>query len=160
VAASGAGRRDRRRPAHGYIYVIRFSTGAVKAGQTGNPAARLRQYSHGAAQYDVHIVEAWLSRPHTNHLANEAAVLAEGRRSGQPLGSESFLCDYGDLVTFAEGLPFENEPVIGGDPKPAAVRALARQVKARRLRAEGKSIRQIAREMGVSLGTAHADVRE
>ncbi len=70
----------------GYLYVIQFSTGAIKVGQTRrHPRARLAEHRRDAAVYGVNITRQWVSRPHMGFLRTEAALidaclLAKGRQ--------------------------------------------------------------------------------
>jgi hypothetical protein len=59
----------------GYLYVIRFSTGVVKVGQTAHPRRRLFEHRRDAAAYKVNVVRFWISEAHPNFLANETMLI-------------------------------------------------------------------------------------
>jgi predicted GIY-YIG superfamily endonuclease len=72
---------------HGYIYVIEFSNGMVKVGQTTSPASRTRSHSAYAKTLGAAIVQVWFSEEHKDYLASEerlkramAAISADRHR--------------------------------------------------------------------------------
>jgi len=69
----------------GHLYVLQFSTGWIKVGQTNSPRRRLAEHRRDAEVYGVNITRIWVSRPHRGFLRTEAALIeaclaAKGRR--------------------------------------------------------------------------------
>lgn len=150
--------RNRHSP-DGYVYVVEFSSGAVKVGHTTDPATRANAHRIDAARYGLTITRAWLSRPHADHAGNERALIVEGRRIGTQLATEYFDCSFQALASFAAALPMESAAAPQRAPKPAALRAERKRTEARRMRADGLSFREIADALGISLGAAHGYCR-
>ncbi len=72
----------------GYLYVLQFSTGVIKVGQTTRIHRRLGEHRRDAAAFGVNITRCWVSRPHRGFLKTEAALIeacliAKGRRVRQ-----------------------------------------------------------------------------
>ncbi len=89
----------------GYLYVLRFSTGIVKVGQTTNPASRLRTHHSEAKAYGAPIVDVWLSPPHGRYLRNETALIRYCASRAPRLRSEYFHgLDFEDAVARATQL--------------------------------------------------------
>lgn len=61
----------------GYLYVIEFSTGVIKVGQTRDPQRRLGEHRRSAGAFGVSITQFWLSPPHANYLETEAALIID-----------------------------------------------------------------------------------
>jgi DNA-directed RNA polymerase specialized sigma24 family protein len=150
--------RNRHSPL-GYVYVIAYSTGAVKVGKTLQPRARARDLRFAAAQFGVTITDAWVSRPHGEYAANEVRLHAACAALGPCWGPETFACSLHDVVAAADGLPMTNTPPA--EPtnlRGAQARAAQRRAKVLELHAEGYQQREIAAELGCSVGTVHADL--
>ncbi len=112
VKAAGA------RQGEGYLYVILFSTGAIKIGQSRVPRRRLGEHRRDAAVFGVNITRYWISRPHVGFLRTEAALIdaclqAKGRQ---------FRREYFSDIAFdiAVGLAFQ---VVAPQPAATAGRA-------------------------------------
>lgn len=58
-----------------YVYVLGFSTGSVKVGQSFDPARRIREHRRDAAAFGVVLVSFWVSPAHHNYLDNEVALI-------------------------------------------------------------------------------------
>lgn len=85
----------------GYIYVIGFSTGTVKAGRTNNPRGRITSHLIDAEKFGATISNLWLSTRHANYRSNERELLA---LLGSPShGNEYFTdIDFKGAVRLAE----------------------------------------------------------
>ncbi|MER7280457.1 GIY-YIG nuclease family protein [Dactylosporangium sp. NPDC000244] len=59
----------------GYLYVIEFSTGVIKVGQTADPRRRLPEHRRDADAFKVAIVNFWISPAHWNYLDNEIDLI-------------------------------------------------------------------------------------
>lgn len=59
----------------GFLYVLRFSTGTVKVGQTWDLRRRISEHRRNAEAYNVAITSLWTSPPHVNYLDNEIALI-------------------------------------------------------------------------------------
>lgn len=98
-----------RRSLERYVYVIEFSSGTVKVGQTANPRARLGEHDNAAQAHGHTIQRSWVSAPHTAYKENEGALIAFGaERWPNAVGREAFTdADYEVIVEFALGLQYE-----------------------------------------------------
>lgn len=63
-------------PGEGFLYILKFSTGTVKVGQTTNPHRRLSEHFRDASAYNVAITDWWLSPAHVNYLGNEVELIS------------------------------------------------------------------------------------
>lgn len=73
--------RTKSRGIDGYIYIIRFSTGVVKAGKSSNPRGRIGAHLNDAQKFNAEIDQLWLSVRHRNYSENEKMLLS---RMGDP----------------------------------------------------------------------------
>lgn len=85
----------------GYLYVIEFSTGTLKAGRSNNPRGRVATHLDHARKFGATISRLWLSVPHANYKENEQLLLKE---LGKPShGAEYFeSMGFDDAVAIAE----------------------------------------------------------
>jgi hypothetical protein len=89
----------------GHLYVVGFSTGAIKVGQTRDPRKRLREHRRDAGAYGVKIVNVWVSEVHVRYLMNETLLIGACRRMGTPARSEYFTgIEFDDAVACAARL--------------------------------------------------------
>jgi hypothetical protein len=73
---------------NGFIYVVGFSTGTVKAGKTENPRKRIKSHVRDAKKFNTTVEGVWLSGLHKNYAENERQLL---KLLGVPThGSEYF----------------------------------------------------------------------
>jgi hypothetical protein len=103
------------RPKHErYVYVLGFSTGAVKVGQTFDPARRIREHRRDAAAFNVNLVSFWVSPAHKNYLANEAELIAGCLAISPSVRKEYFPnLAYADAIKVARGLTFYSADLSG-----------------------------------------------
>lgn len=103
-----------------YIYVLGFSTGGVKVGQTFDPARRIREHRRDAAAFGVNLVSFWVSPPHLNYLATEASLIACCLDVSTPVRKEYFPeVSFSYAVHIANQLPLQSrdssrQPTQGG----------------------------------------------
>lgn len=91
----------------GHVYVVLFSTGALKVGQTKDAAKRSRQYAYAAGQQGSFVTKTWTSPRHTTVDENEQNLISFClKRYGEPIqGREAFAgADFDEVVTYAESL--------------------------------------------------------
>ncbi|MFD5027058.1 hypothetical protein [Streptomyces sp. NPDC058373] len=102
-------REQVRHRAERYVYVIEFSSGIVKVGQSGRPQARVREHEKAAAMHGHTILRRWVSAPHTGCDANEKLLIAfAAERWPASSGREAFTdAHYDEIVEFAAGLQYE-----------------------------------------------------
>lgn len=81
----------------GYIYVIGFTTGTVKAGRTNNPRGRIKAHLDAARKFGAGIAALWLSVRHANYMDNERELLSL-------LGKPDYGSEYFTSVSFAEAV--------------------------------------------------------
>lgn len=69
----------------GFLYILQFSTGAIKVGQTVDLRKRLADHRLDAHAFNVAITDYWVSPAHVEYLANEQRLITYckslGRRS-------------------------------------------------------------------------------
>ncbi len=95
------------RDGEGFIYVIQFSTGAIKVGQTVEPRTRLNKHRRDAEVYGVVIVDYWVSPQHANYLSSETLLIKHCREVATPVKKEYFIgLAFADAVAIAGRLPF------------------------------------------------------
>lgn len=94
-------RRARGDGLDGYLYIIEFSTGTLKAGRSNNPRGRIKSHLDDARKFGATITRLWLSAPHSGYKENEALLLEQ---LGDPsYGAEYFTSTgFDDAVTIAE----------------------------------------------------------
>lgn len=91
----------------GYLYVILFSTGVVKVGQTRDPQRRFAEHRRQAEVFDVSIHDVWLSGEHDDYMTNETLLKAHCSRIATPIKPEYFRdVDFGTVVAFARSIQF------------------------------------------------------
>jgi hypothetical protein len=151
--------RDHHSP-HGYLYVVEFSSGAVKVGHTTDPRARANSLRIDAQKYGLTLTRWWLSPRHTNHADNERKLLFVAPGLGEKLATEYFRCNFHDLVAAASSLPMKVAPVAPAYLTAGQRRTAAKRAKARELRELGYSISEIVAELNISRGSAHGYVRD
>lgn len=97
-----------RRDIERYIYVVEFTSGSVKVGQTGNPNKRIGQHSMAAQAHGHSASRTWVSGPHIEYVANEAALIAFcEERWSVAVGHETFeAADFASILEYAQGLPY------------------------------------------------------
>lgn len=82
---------ERAELGNGCVYVIEFSTGRVKIGQSDKPAKRVRSHVDIAEFHQQSATRVWLSPSHEMPGTTERALLAFARRMGtQVAGREYF----------------------------------------------------------------------
>ena len=92
----------------GYVYVMAFSNGTVKVGQTQNAGRRLSSHKSSARCFGLAVTGEWVSPLHAEWHANERALkeIAAGL-GGTPVSLEYFSdIDFDVLVARARKLPF------------------------------------------------------
>lgn len=93
---------------HQFVYVLQFSSGTVKVGQTKSPESRLSQHAEEARRHGCTVVQSWVSPPHVGHGANEKALIKFcATRWAKATGSEYFAgASFEQTVEYAKSLPF------------------------------------------------------
>lgn len=104
-------RTMRVKPIERHVYVIEFTSGTLKVGQTGSPKNRLKEHEKGAEAHGYAVARSWFSDAHVQYDENEAALIAFcGARWSRTSGREFFLSgDFDLVVDYAQGLPFRRE---------------------------------------------------
>lgn len=80
----------------GYIYVIEFSNGTIKVGNTTDPASRLGSHASTASAFNITADRVWISSPHATYIRSEnrlieaTAHIAGGRRRREYFSGVSF----------------------------------------------------------------------
>lgn len=91
-----------------FVYVIEFTSGTVKVGQTANPEKRLLAHKQGARAHGHAIARSWVSMPHVNYDASEQSLIAFcSARWSASSGHEYFAgAGFEQVVEYAKTLPF------------------------------------------------------
>lgn len=75
----------------GFVYVLKFATGAVKIGSTACPSRRIGEHRRNAYQLGTRLVDVWLSQPSAEYVWVEGELLDRVRKAGfVRLGREWF----------------------------------------------------------------------
>lgn len=92
----------------GYIYIILFESGILKAGRTQKPAQRISNHASNAAAFSTSISQVWVSCPHDNFASNEAELMASVAAMATKQNNREFFegIDFSDAVALAEQLVF------------------------------------------------------
>jgi hypothetical protein len=61
---------------HGFLYVIQFSIGTVKVGQSQDPHRRVASHRRDADAFGVQIARMWVSGPHVEFRDTEQSLIA------------------------------------------------------------------------------------
>jgi hypothetical protein len=94
----------------GYIYVVEFTTGTVKVGQTEDPRQRLTTHQIEAGVFGVGVAAYWISPAHRNFKVNETLLIAECRKVSRRSRREYYHeLGYDAAVDFALGLEFDSQ---------------------------------------------------
>lgn len=97
----------------GYLYVLQFSTGSIKVGQTVDLQRRLADHRRDAHAFNVAITDYWVSPAHQGYLANERLLIAFCGHVSRRAKSEYFHgIDLATVREFAAGLVAD---ALGGD---------------------------------------------
>lgn len=99
----------------GYAYVLEFSNGIIKVGQTMAPRLRCRQHEIKAQAVGVTLAQTWVSPLHRQYDKTEKALISAATSMGQlAQGAEYFVgCDFDALVQEASSWEFtESSPEI------------------------------------------------
>jgi hypothetical protein len=93
--------RDKYDPGH--VYVIRFGSGLVKVGKTGDHHSRMRSHAKWANVYGDTIEDTWISARHRKQSKTERRLIALCKAHGQPVSREYFRgLAFETAVKFAE----------------------------------------------------------
>ena len=150
----------------GFLYVLEFSFGVVKVGQTARPKKRASEHDRAASRFGGHAIRWWLSKQHREYLINEVTLIQATRLIGQPTDSAEYFtgCDFDAVVGIASKLPMNPADLVdlsrwASRPQTEARKRTQERVTAvRKLHAEGLSYRDIALRLKVSLGTVARDL--
>lgn len=94
----------------GYLYVIAFTTGTVKVGQTEDPCRRLYTHQAEAAAFGVGANAYWISPSHTNFKTNETLLIEQCRKVSRRSRREFFHgIGYDAAVDIAVYLDFHSQ---------------------------------------------------
>ncbi|WP_045562338.1 GIY-YIG nuclease family protein [Streptomyces sp. FxanaA7] len=91
-----------------HVYVLAFTSGTVKVGQTRNPVNRFKEHGKAAEAHGHTITRSWASTPHIEFRENESALIGFcSDRWGAASGREAFRgADFDAVVEYAQGLPY------------------------------------------------------
>jgi hypothetical protein len=113
-----------------HVYVIQFSTGGVKVGQSRSPDRRIEAHRDGGRAYGTEVTATWVSPKHQNVDENERELIAFCRQHWSRVRAEYFPAADFELVSeFAKTLTFEpfvsepapkivDPPIVANDIRP------------------------------------------
>lgn len=93
----------------GFVYVVQFSTGLLKVGQSSNVVTRLKQHRDAARRQHQEIAESWSSPRHTTFSENEDRLISFCLKQYGPAahGKETFdRANFAEVVAYAKSLAF------------------------------------------------------
>jgi hypothetical protein len=92
----------------GFVYIIEFDNGTVKAGRTVEPPKRLANLIATSSGFRIHASRIWLSPAHADYCDNERRILEWARaRAGSVQKNEYFTgLSVRETVEFANSLEF------------------------------------------------------
>lgn len=94
----------------GFLYVIAFTTGTVKVGQTEDPQQRLNTHQAEAAAFGVGATAYWISPAHSNFITNETLLIEQCRTVSRRSRREYFHeVGYERAVQFALDLDYQSQ---------------------------------------------------
>lgn len=94
----------------GYLYVVEFSTGTVKVGQTEDPKRRLGTHRAEAGAFGVSVTNYWISPSHLNFRANETRLINRCVEVSHRSRKEYFhAVTYARAVEFAGALSYHSK---------------------------------------------------
>lgn len=103
-------RLPQQKVGEGYLYVVEFSTGSVKVGQTEDPRRRLGNHRAEAAAFGVHVTNYWISPAHINFRDNETRLINYCAEVSDRTRKEYFHdLGYGRARQFAAALTFYSD---------------------------------------------------
>jgi predicted GIY-YIG superfamily endonuclease len=98
----------------GFLYVIAFTTGTVKVGQTEDPRQRLNTHQAEAAVFGVGATAYWISQSHSNFKTNETLLIEQCRKvSGRSRREYYHEIGYERAVQFALALDYYSQITNG-----------------------------------------------
>lgn len=89
-----------------YIYVVQFSSGTIKVGQTKDPTSRLRTHEAGARIHGVTVTDQWVSQPVAEPRRLERSVIEFCKSQYSSInGGEYFAgAEASEIIGFVETL--------------------------------------------------------
>lgn len=96
----------------GFVYVIEFSFGTIKVGQTRNARMRMRQHFKDALKFGGGIRNMWVSDSHPEWGENELALIRACAAATDAVGGVEYFpgLDYESVIEFAQQLPMRSTP--------------------------------------------------
>ena len=148
-----------------HIYVIEFTDGVLKVGQTKNAAQRLSSHRSSAKMRGCDVHRSWFSPPHTGFLDNESSLIDFCRSQWeQEFGREYFTGgDFSLVVKHAEQLRFrirERNPAAEEEAKRKLAVLKNRDALIREAFAEKFTKKEIHQRSGVARTTIDRILKE
>lgn len=103
----------------GFIYVVEFSDGTVKPGQSTAVATRLQTHAYDGKKFGLEIARWWVSPRHPSFKMSERSLLALVASSSTPRASEYFPdADFDTVVTQAQRIVVRGVSEFGNTQVP------------------------------------------
>jgi hypothetical protein len=99
----------RQVPGEGFLYVIQFSTGAVKVGMSEDPRRRISEHRRDADAFKVAITNFWISPSHRNFRNTEIALINRCAKVSSRVRREYF-----HEITFSAAVDIATQLTNGG----------------------------------------------
>lgn len=134
------------------VYVVEFTSGTLKIGQTQRLKARMATHEQAARMHGHSIAKSWSSPAHAAYKANEEALISfSAARWDVLFGREYFTgADFDAIVAYAEELSFAEISADEVERTSCQGNALTGVEIRRRREICGKSAKALARELGIS----------
>jgi hypothetical protein len=101
-------------PDEGHLYVLKFSTGVIKVGQTLDLPRRIREHRRDAEAFGAVIVDCWFSPAHNNYLENEVELILMCDEAAPWRSKREYFhgIDIEDAIKFAATLTYYTASVL------------------------------------------------
>lgn len=115
-----------------YVYVLEFTSGVIKVGQTRNPLNRFKEHANAARTHGHAITRSWASLPGIEFHENELALITFcSERWTVTSGREAFdSADFDTIVEYAQGLPCTRVTEVELDARQARYREVGAELHA------------------------------
>lgn len=92
----------------GYLYIILFENGVLKAGRTQKPAKRIPNHASNAASFSTTIEKVWVSCHHDNYTSNETLLMSRIAANAKKQNKREYFegISFDDAVALASKLSF------------------------------------------------------
>lgn len=147
----------------GYVYALLYSTGIVQVGRTADARSEVSERRRTARALGIDLAGWWVSKAHAEWIASERQLSEAARTAGRRTGTGCYAgIDFASLTETAEAMEITSTGAWAFSRRYRRREAPGsrdrRMAVAVRQRAEGMSVREIARRESVSHTTIQNDL--